>query len=236
METVGGFLQDLALVLCSAAVVAVLFQRLRLPVVLGYLLAGMVIGPYVPIQLFADVQNVQALSELGVTLLVFSIGLEFSLRKLLALGPSAVFVTLIEVALVFWLGFSVARAFGWAPREAAFAGAIVSIASTMVAAKLLAEKPVDPRLREFVFGIVVVEDVVSMLLLAMLTALVGGAGMGPGDFAVTALRLGGFLAALIVGGLLLVPRLMRWVMSTGSRETILLAAVGVCFAFSLLAR
>jgi monovalent cation:H+ antiporter-2, CPA2 family len=236
LNTFGGFLQDLAVALCSAAVASVLFQRLRLPAVLGYLLAGMVIGPYVPIQLFADVENVQGLSELGVTLLVFSIGLEFSLRKLIRLGPSAIFVTSIEVALVFWLGFTVAQAFGWSTREAAFAGAIVSIASTMVVAKLLAEKPVDARLREFVFGIVVVEDVVSMVLLAMLTALVGGAGVGPGDFAVTALRLAGFLAALIVGGLLVVPRLLRWVMATGSRETILLAAVGVCFAFSLLAR
>src|SRR5688572_26796249 len=123
METVRGLLGNLALVLCVAAVVAVVFQRLRLPVVLGYLIAGLVIGPHIPIRLFADVGQVRELAELGVTLLLFSIGLEFSLRRLVSLGGSAVFVTMIEVGLLFWLGSSVAAWFGWSRQESVFAGA-----------------------------------------------------------------------------------------------------------------
>jgi CPA2 family monovalent cation:H+ antiporter-2 len=231
-----GFLKDLAMVLITAAVVAVVFQRLRQPTVLGYLLAGLVIGPNVPAPLFADVESVRSLAELGVTLLMFSIGLEFSMRKLLELGRSALFVTAIEVALLFWMGFLVGGLFGWGPRESACLGAIVSIASTMVVAKMLGERPCDPRVRGFVLGVLVVEDVVSMLLLALLTAMLAGADLGPAEFALSSLKLLAFLTALLVVGLALVPRLLRWVMATGSREVILLAAVGVCFLFSLLAK
>lgn len=230
-----GFLKDLALVLVTAAVVAVVFQRLRQPVVLGYLLAGLVIGPHVPLPLFADVQSVGTLAELGVTLLMFSIGLEFSLRKLIDLGAAAVFIVALETALLFWLGFSSARLFGFGTEESACIGAIVAIASTMVVAKLLGERSADPRIREFVFGILVVEDLVSMLLLALLTALMSGVGLTAGEFVVSSLKLGAFLAALVAGGLVIVPRLLRWVMATGNREVTLLAAVGVCFGFALLA-
>ncbi len=231
-----GILKDLAMVLITAAVVAVVFQRLRQPTVLGYLLAGLVIGPNVPAPLFADIESVSALAELGVTLLMFSIGLEFSMRKLLELGRSALFVTVIEVALLFWMGFLVGGLFGWGPRESACLGAIVSIASTMVVAKMIGERPIDARVRGFVLGVVVVEDVVSMLLLALLTATLSGAELTASGFAFSSLKLFGFLAALVLVGLALVPRLLRWVLSTGSREVILLAAVGVCFLFSLLAK
>lgn len=231
-----GLLKDLAMVLITAAIVAVIFQRLRQPTVLGYLLAGMVVGPNVPAPLFADVESVGALAELGVTLLMFSIGLEFSMRKLLELGRSALFVTVIEVALLFWAGFLVGRMFGWAPRESACLGAIACIASTMVVAKMLGERPCDPQVRDFVLGVLVVEDVVSMVLLALLTATLAGADLTASQFALSSLRLLAFLTALIVVGLAIVPRLLRWVLSSGSREVILLAVVGVCFLFALLAK
>ncbi len=236
MNDFGGLLKDLALVLITAAVVAVVFQRLRLPTVLGYLLAGLVVGPNVPLPLFAHVESVRALAELGVTLLMFSIGLEFSVRKLLELGRSALLVTAIEVALLFWLGFTVGSLFGWAPRESACLGAIAAIASTMVVAKLLGERGAEPRVRNFVLGVLVVEDLISMILLALLTATLAGAGVSASQFALSSLKLAGFLTALVVVGLAAAPRLLRWVMGTGNREVILLAAIGVCFLFSLLAK
>lgn len=236
MNDFGGLLKDLAIVLITAAVVAVVFQRLRLPTVLGYLLAGLVVGPHVPLPLFANVGSVGALAELGVTLLMFSIGLEFSVRKLLELGRSALLVTAIEVALLFWLGFTVGSLFGWAPREAACLGAIASIASTMVVAKLLGERGAEPRVRNFVLGVLVVEDLFSMVMLALLTATLAGAGVSASQFALSSLKLAGFLVALVAVGLAAAPRLLRWVMGTGNREVILLAAIGVCFLFSLLAK
>src|SRR4051794_21651540 len=100
-------LKAIAVVLCVAAVTTVLFQRLRQPVVLGYILAGLIVGPYVPIPLVADADIVHTLSELGVILLMFSLGLEFSLRKLLAVGPTAGLTAIIQCSLMVWLGFVV---------------------------------------------------------------------------------------------------------------------------------
>ena len=92
MDDAHGFLQTLAVVLCVAAVTTVLFQRLKQPVVLGYLLAGMVVGPYIPIPIHAESRTVETLAELGVILLMFSLGIEFSLTKLLRVGATAGFV------------------------------------------------------------------------------------------------------------------------------------------------
>lgn len=230
------FLRDLAMVLITAAVVAVVFRRLKLPTVLGYLLAGMVVGPNVPLPLFANVESVRGLAELGVTLLMFSIGLEFSVSKLLQLGRSSLFITAIEVALLFWLGFLSASAVGFSSHMASCVGALAAIASTMVVAKSMNERRVDPEVREFVLGILVVEDVASMLLLALLTATLAGSDLTAAQFAGSSLKLVAFLAALLLIGMALVPRLLRWVLATGDREVILLAAVGVCFLFSLLAK
>src|SRR5215470_4020465 len=98
-------LGELALTMCAAAVTTVVFQRLRQPVVLGYLLAGLVVGPHVPIPLQADMSVVQTLAELGVILLMFSLGIEFSLQKLLKVGPTVGFVALVQCCLMIWLGY-----------------------------------------------------------------------------------------------------------------------------------
>src|SRR6188472_3017570 len=108
MHNVHEFLQALAVVLCVAAVTTVLFQRLKQPVVLGYLLAGMVVGP-LPIPIYADRHTVEALAELGVILLMFSLGLEFSLTKLLRVGATAGFVAIIQCSLMLWLGYVIGQ-------------------------------------------------------------------------------------------------------------------------------
>src|SRR5919109_1933639 len=97
------FLEAIALVLCVAAVTTVVFQRLRQPVVLGYLIAGLIVGPHVPIPLVADSEVVQTLSELGVILLMFSLGLEFSLRKLVQVGPTAGLTAVLQSSIMLWL-------------------------------------------------------------------------------------------------------------------------------------
>src|SRR5262245_24882090 len=124
------FLNSLTVVLCVAAVTTVLFQRLKQPVVLGYILAGLIVGPHLPIPLVADRNVVETLSELGVILLMFSLGLEFSLRRLVQVGPTAGLTALIQSSIMVWLGFVAGRAFGWTPRESLFAGAIIAISST----------------------------------------------------------------------------------------------------------
>src|SRR5689334_10059621 len=229
-------LTDLALILCVAAVTTMVFQRLRQPVVLGYLLAGVVVGPHLPVPLFVDEPLTHTMSELGVVLLMFSLGLEFSLRKLIKIAPTAGIVAVIQCSLMIWLGYLVARLFHWTVYEALFAGAALAISSTTIIVKAFGELKVSGRLREIVFGILIAEDLIAILLLTILTAVSSRAGLSAGALALSIGKLVGFLAVLLVGGMLIVPRLMRAVVRLRSAETTVVAAVGLSFAFALLAR
>jgi len=229
------FLLALTVVLGVAALTTVIFQRLRQPVVLGYVLAGFIVGPNVPIPVLADRQIVGTLSELGVILLMFSLGLEFSLAKLAKLGVGASLTALLQSSLMIWLGFVAGRLFGWTTLESLFAGSIIAISSTTIIAKAFDEQGVRGPLRELVVGILIVEDLIAILLMATLTAIAGGAGLSASDMARTTGKLFGFLAVLIAVGLLLVPRAVRLINRLERPETTLVASVGFCFAVSLLA-
>jgi CPA2 family monovalent cation:H+ antiporter-2 len=235
MNDAHSFLENLALVFCVAAVTTVVFHRLRQPVVFGYLFAGMLVGPHLSVPLVADESTVRTLSELGVILLMFSLGLEFSLRRVVKVAGTSGLAALAETSVMLGLGFVTAQALGWTTTESAFAGGMVAISSTTIVAKAFAEHGVRGRVTEVVFGILIVEDLIAILLVAVLTAVARGGGLSPGDLAMTSVRLATFLIALVGFGLLLIPRLMRAVMSAGSREMTLVASVGICFAAALLA-
>src|SRR5215210_7846489 len=120
------FLQDLAIVMIVAGIVTVLFRQLRQPVVLGYILAGVIVGPHTPpFPLIADQNTIQTLSELGVIFLMFSLGLEFSLRKLHAVGATALIAAALEILLMVWAGYELGALFGWSKMDSVFLGAIL---------------------------------------------------------------------------------------------------------------
>jgi CPA2 family monovalent cation:H+ antiporter-2 len=230
------FLIALTLVLGVAALTTVLFQRLHQPVVLGYLIAGLLVGPHVAFPLFADPATIQTLSELGVILLMFALGLEFRLDKLVALAPTAGLTALIQCSFMLWLGFVLGRAFGWTSLESIFTGALLAISSTTIIAKAFDEQRVTGRLREFVVGVLIVEDLIAVLLMAGLTAASTGSDLSARDLALTSGRLFGFLLALVAVGMLIVPRSVRAIVRLGRPETTLVACVGLCFAIALLAQ
>lgn len=236
MHEVRTLLQDLALVLCVAAVTSVVFRRLRQPVVLGYLLAGLIVGPHIPIPLFVDMERVHTLSELGVIFVMFSVGLEFSIRKLVRVVPTSGIIGVIQISTMIWLGYLTGQAFGWSPQESIFTGAMVAISSTMVVAKVFAERRVARGLTDLVFGVLVVQDLAAVLLLAVLTAISSGKGLPATVLARTAGQLIAFLLAIVVVGFLVVPRTIRAVARLKSPETLLVASIGVCFALALVAQ
>ena len=229
------FLEALALVLCVAAVTTVLFQRLHQPVVLGYVLAGLIVGPYVPVSVIADHDVIHTLSELGVILLMFSLGLEFSLRRFLKVGVTAGLTALIETSVLLWLGFMTARAFGWTARESLFTGAMLAISSTTIIAKAFHEQAVSRRLRSLVVSVLIVEDLIAIVLMTGLTAMGENESLSLVTLAQSSARLGAFLGALLVLGLLIIPRGIRAVIALNRPETTLVASVGVCFALAYLA-
>ena len=230
------FLKSLAVVFCVAGITTVVFQKLRQPVVFGYLIAGMIVGPHIPIPLVADPATIHALSELGVILLMFFLGLEFSLRKLLRVGPTAGVVALVQSSFMIWLGYEAGRFFGWPPLESFYAGAILAISSTTIIVAAFREQGIKGKFTEIVFGILIVEDLIGILLMAILTAVSSGTAVSARELAVTGGRLAAFLAGLLFVGVLTVPRLVRAVVRLNRPETTLVASVGICFGCALLAR
>jgi CPA2 family monovalent cation:H+ antiporter-2 len=229
------FLRTLAIVIMMAAGTSVVFQRLKLPVVFGYLVAGMIVGPYTSIPLVADLTIVQSLSELGVILLMFSIGLEFRLRRVAQVAGTAGIAAILETGIMFGLGALAADLLGWTPFERLVTGAMVAISSTTIISRAFAELNVRGRVVELVFGILIIEDLIAIVLLATLGALAAGDGLGWESVGLTLVRLATFLGGFLVVGLFVVPRFMRAVVRIGRNETTLIAAVGICFAAALTA-
>ena len=236
MHGAHAFLAALATVLGVAAATTVLFQKLGQPVVLGYLIAGLIIGPHLPIPLVADPDIVETLSELGVILLMFSVGLELRIRTLVRMGPTAGVTALIQCSLMVWLGFLTGRLFGWTSIESLFAGAAIAISSTTIIAKAFDEQKIRGHLRETVFGILVVEDLIGIVLIAVLTAIARGSKLSAGTLAATLGKLVAFLIALLAVGVMTVPRAIRAIVRLDRPETTVIAAVAICFGVALLAQ
>jgi monovalent cation:H+ antiporter-2, CPA2 family len=228
------FLEDLALVSIVAAATTVLFRALRQPAVVGYLIAGMIVGPYTPL-IFVDADRLHGVSELGMILLMFALGLEFSIRRLLRLGPRAAFITAVQVGLMLWLGYICGRLLGWSELESIFTGAVLSISSTTIVAKAFAEQRVGVDLRELALGVLLCEDLAAVIMLAVLTPLGAGAGLSAMVLEWTGLRLAVFLVAIVGGGILAIPPLVRLIARIGNDETMVVASVGICFGLAMAA-
>ncbi|MGH7585406.1 MAG: cation:proton antiporter [Gemmatimonadales bacterium] len=226
---------DLALVLCTAALVTILFQRFHLPVILGYLLAGVLIGPHVAFTPTVDVAVIHTLADLGVILLMFSLGLGFTIQKLARMAPTGGVVAPLEMGVTFSLAYLVASLLGFSPLGAVLAGAVFCVSSTMVVARTFEELHVGGEVADRAYGILVFEDLVAIVVLAGITALVGGQGVSASFLGGEMARLGLFVAALIVAGLLVVPRAARMVVRLRRAETTVVAATGFAFAVAILA-
>jgi CPA2 family monovalent cation:H+ antiporter-2 len=235
MEDAHRFLETLAIVLCTAAVTTVVFQRLKQPVVLGYLLAGAIIGPSIPIPIEADRNVVQTLSELGVILLMFSLGIEFSFRKLIRVAPTAGLIALVQCSAMVWLGYFVGQVFGWTQLESLYAGAIIAISSTTIIIKVFEEQGIKDDFTEVVYGVLIVEDLIAILLITILTTLSLGQNLTAIELTRAAGQLAAFLIGLVILGLLVVPRLVRAVVALDRPETTVVASVGLAFGFGFIA-
>jgi len=230
------FLQDLAVVIALAGAAALVCQWLKQPRVIGYILAGVFIGwlsNFTPV--LANGASIQTLAELGLIFLLFSLGLDFNLRKLRDVGLAALGIAAVDVAVMLWLGFMIGRALGWNLVESLFLGAIICDSSTAIVAKMLGE--MDQKRESYaklILGTTIVEDMLAVVLIALLTG-IGITGNVQASMVFT--NLGGlavFLVVLIVGGLLLVPRLLNIVGRSRSDELLIVTVTGLCFAVVLL--
>ncbi|HEY8331319.1 MAG TPA: cation:proton antiporter [Pseudomonas sp.] len=230
------FIQDLAVLMLAAGLVTVLCHRLQQPVVLGYIVAGFLIGPHTPpVALISDEQSIRTLAELGVIFLMFGLGLEFRLRRLLRVGPTAILAAFFEIVLMIWLGYQLGRLFAWSHMDALFLGAILAISSTTIIVKALGDlKMKHERFAQLIFGILIVEDVLGIGLVALLSGIAASGTVATAEVLATLGKLLLFMLVSLLLGLLLVPRILAYVARFGSDETLLITVLGLCFGFCLL--
>jgi len=230
-------LHDLAVVMLVAGITTILCHRLKQPVALGYIVAGFIIGPYTPpFELVKNEEAVKTLGEMGVVLLMFSLGLEFSLRKLTRVGLSAFVAALLEITLMIWLGYEMGRAFGWNTMDSVFLGAILSISSTTIIVKALAELGKSREaFAEIIFGILVIEDILAIVLLALLSGFAQTGTPNAGQIGIVIVKLAVFFAMVLVIGFIGVPRLFNYIAKFKSDELLLVVALGLCFGVALVA-
>jgi CPA2 family monovalent cation:H+ antiporter-2 len=235
-------LQDLATLLVVAAAATLLCHALKQPVVLGYLIAGVLIGPYTPpFPLIEDEETIKAFAEVGLVLLMFGLGLHFSIRKLFEVGRVALIVAVIEIAVMIVLGYWLGRAFGWSTMDAIFLGAILSISSSTIIIKALEDlKLTHKPFAQIIFGTLIVEDILAIAMLALLSgvAVAGGGSSDALSLQTVGVKLGELLLFLVlttIAGLLLLPRLFSFVARFDNDEMLMITALGICFAVSLLA-
>lgn len=237
MHELAPLIKDLAVILGVASIVTLLFQKIRQPVVLGYLIAGVIIGPYTPpYALVADLPSIQILSELGVIFLLFSLGLDFSFHKLKRVGFSAGVTGIFEVVLMLLIGFLTGIIIGWSFNDSIFLGAALAISSTTIIIKALEELHLKhKRFAELIFGILVVEDLLAILLLVALSTIVlthqlFSLAMGWATVKLILVVGGWFLV-----GYFLVPTLFRRIMQYTSEETLTIVSVALCLFLVTLA-
>lgn len=230
------FIQDLAVIMLIAGVVTILFHRFKQPVVLGYIVAGFLIGPHTPpFGLIHDEETIKTLAELGVIFLMFCLGLEFSLRKLLKVGSTAFIAAFLEIGLMIWIGYEIGQYFGWNNMDSLFLGAILAISSTTIIIKALGDlKMKNERFAQLIFGVLIVEDILGIGIIALLSGIAVSGSVETGEVFATVGKLTLFMIVALVVGILLVPRILAYVARFESSEMLLVTVLGLCFGFCLL--
>jgi CPA2 family monovalent cation:H+ antiporter-2 len=245
MELEVAFLLSMAIVIAIAAVIVVLFQRLRQPLILGYLVAGMIAGQFVKsINLDSPLSDtigvadiIGLLASLGIVLITFSIGLEFSFKQLRRIGVGVITAAAIEIALMIGIGYQLGRFLGWSTLDSSLLGAMLSVASTMIIARSLKESGgLDNEKARLVIGLLVVEDFAAVVILASVSGFVSTGDISAERIGGLLFKMGIFLAASIVFGVALIPRFVDYVGRQRSNELLILTVLGLCFSMAIFAR
>ena len=234
----GAFFRDLALLMSVAGLSAALFSRLGWPKVIGYILAGALMSEHtLGVSLFRDPQSISTVGQLGVVFLMFSMGLPFSAKELKKIRAVALPAAVLDTVVMIWLGHTIGtRIFGWSPVESAFLGVAMCDSATTLLAKVIDEMGWGNRpFAKYVLGTSLCEDIICVGAIAVVTGFATGGGMSASAFAGSLGWLAVFFLAVLVFGMVLVPRLLLSVSSRKDDEALALTLLGVCFLVSFLA-
>src|SRR5688500_6915787 len=230
-------IRDLALILMSGAIITLLFKRIRQPLVLGYIIAGFLVGPYFHLlPTVADKENIETFAEIGVIFLLFSLGLEFSFKKLVRVGGAASITAFVEIIFITGTGFLLGKALGWSTMDSLFLGGMLASSSTTIILRAFDELGVKTKqYARIVFGVLIVEDIVVILLMVMLSTMAVTREFEGTEMIYTVLKLLFFLALWFLAGIFLLPTFLRQAKKLINEETLLILTLGLCLGMVVLA-
>lgn len=230
-------ISDLGLILAAAAITTILFKAIKQPLVLGYIIAGLFVGPNIHfIPTVTDYKSISIWGEIGVIFLLFSLGLEFSFKKLVKVGGSASITAIVKVGFLMLIGYGLGMAMGWSTMDSIFLGGILSISSTMITIKAFEELGIKhKKFAGLVFGILIVEDLVAILLLVLFSTIAVSQQSAGTEMLISILKLAFFLILWFLGGIFLIPTFLKAAKGLMNDETMLIVSLALCLIMVLLA-
>ena len=237
MGDLPGLIEDLALILIAAAITTLLFRRLKQPLVLGYIIAGFLISPHLSLTpTVAGTQNIETIAQIGVIFLLFSLGLEFSFKKLIRVGGSASITAFVEIIFIMIAGFYLGRWMGWGMMDSLFLGGMLASSSTTITIKAFEELKIKTQQYvRVVFGVLIVQDIVVVLLMVLLSTVAVSRQFQGSEMFSTLAKLIFFLILWFITGIFLLPSLLRWAKKLLDEETLLILSLGLCLGMVVVA-
>ena len=237
MHSINSLIIDLTLITIYAGITTLLCKKLKQPLVLGYVLAGIFAGPY--FNLLPTVSNKDAISlwaDIGIIFLLFGLGLEFSFKKMLNVGKAAMITANANILFMLFVGYNTGLLLGWSTIDSFFLGSMISMSSTTIIIKAFNDLNIKKqKFTDIVFGVLIVEDLMGILMLVLLPTIAMGNSINGGELALSVLKLVFFLILCFVTGIYLVPTFLSKIASLVTDEMLLLITISLCFGMVLLA-
>ncbi|MEO7313732.1 MAG: cation:proton antiporter [Ginsengibacter sp.] len=232
-----GLIEDLALILITAAITTLLFRRIKQPLVLGYIIAGFLVGPHLSLTpSIVDTDNVKTLAEIGVIFLLFSLGLEFSFKKLVRVGGAASITAFVEIVFITLTGYALGQWMGWSVMDSLFLGGMLASSSTTIILKAFDELGIKTKqYARIVFGVLIVEDIVVILLMVLLSTVAVTKQFEGAEMLFTVAKLLFFLALWFIAGIFLLPTFLKRARKFLDDETLLILSIGLCLGMVVIA-
>lgn len=229
-------IKDLALILIVAGTVTLVFKRLKQPLVLGYVVAGFLVSPHMPyIMSVIDNHDIHTWADIGVMFLLFSLGLDFSFKKIIKMGAAPIIATGTIIFAMAATGIVAGHLFGWSRMDCIFLGGMLAMSSTTIIYKAFTDMGLrQQQFAQMVMSVLILEDILAIVMMVMLSALASGSGMGGGALLGSVMKIGFFLVLWFVVGIFAIPLLLRSVRSLINDEVLLVVSLGLCCLMAVL--
>ena len=235
MAELPALIEDLALILMVAGVVTLVFKKLKQPLVLGYIVAGFLVSPHMPYTAsVVDMSNIHLWADIGVMFLLFSLGLDFSFKKILKMGASPVISVICIIFAMSLLGVIVGQSFGWSRMNCIFLGGMLAMSSTTIIYKAFDD--LGLRQQQFaglVMSVLILEDILAIVMMVMLSAIASGNNPDSGQMLGSVMKIGFFLVLWLVVGIFAIPLFLRRVRKLINNEVLLIVSLGLCCAMAV---